>query len=260
MTLWDYLSTDEDRDVASEEILNVLRQSDELGVGTQEIADEIGMSRQGTQNRLEELEENERVKSKKIGETWIWGLHPDERQETIQPEIDRLVYLLGELREGTRPTLALGGGIGFVGFSLIYMGLTGLFVSASHPLVENGLLTILGWAITGVGGTMLMLGGAVVVGTRVIERTTAWVVNRRKTSVPAEDSTHYGEPRGQANPQLLLIPIILIVAGVPLISVAPDIYSSFAATPAFSPFQALVFTVLILATIIAAAINAGTSR
>lgn len=59
----------------SEVIQNILRETDDPVMGTQEIADRIDMSRQGAQNRFEDLEEEDKVAIRKIGDTLVWGLY-----------------------------------------------------------------------------------------------------------------------------------------------------------------------------------------
>lgn len=77
--LVDLVSTNDRKEVPDEQILNVLRENDRIAMGTQAIADAVDMSRQGVENRLDELELENRVQSQKIGNVLVWDLHPDER-------------------------------------------------------------------------------------------------------------------------------------------------------------------------------------
>lgn len=67
--LSDLFSSRENVSVHSEVILNVLRESDGLVMGTSDIASRIGMSRDGARNRLRQLETEARVVSQEIGST-----------------------------------------------------------------------------------------------------------------------------------------------------------------------------------------------
>ena len=53
--LVDLVSTNDRKEVPDEQILNVLRENDRIAIGTQDIAVAVDMSRQGVENRLDEL-------------------------------------------------------------------------------------------------------------------------------------------------------------------------------------------------------------
>lgn len=69
--LVDLVSTNDRKDVPDEQILNVLRENNRIAMGTQDIADAVDMSRQGVENRLDELELENRVQSQKIGNVLV---------------------------------------------------------------------------------------------------------------------------------------------------------------------------------------------
>ena len=59
--------------VDDREILNAVYRC--TPAGTNEVADLVGISRQGAEYRLKTLEEDERIWSKKVGPTRVW-MHP----------------------------------------------------------------------------------------------------------------------------------------------------------------------------------------
>ncbi len=61
--------------------------------------------------------------------------------------------------------------------------------------------------------------------------------------------------RGQADPQTIMGVFVLFVLAGPLITVAFDIQSSLASSPAFSWLSGGVIALLIIATIVAAALG-----
>ncbi|GAA0307013.1 winged helix-turn-helix transcriptional regulator [Halarchaeum salinum] len=58
------------RETSDEELLSSVRSHSPAG--TSEIADEVGMTRQGTQKRLDELHEQGKVNRKDIGTVVVW--------------------------------------------------------------------------------------------------------------------------------------------------------------------------------------------
>jgi predicted ArsR family transcriptional regulator len=63
--------------IDDDEILDVLRESDDPFLGSSEVAGPLDIGREGTLKRLNELEAEGRVKKKKVGNVLIWWL-PDE--------------------------------------------------------------------------------------------------------------------------------------------------------------------------------------
>jgi Mn-dependent DtxR family transcriptional regulator len=60
--------------VSDEEILDVIRTADPPFLGTREISNELPIKKNGTLNRLNELEEAGEVRSKKVGTVLIWWI------------------------------------------------------------------------------------------------------------------------------------------------------------------------------------------
>lgn len=255
MTLWDYLSTDENKDVPSEVILNILREIEDPVMGTQEIADRIDMSRQGAQNRLEDLEEENKVAKRKIGDTLVWGLHPGERQQPIAPEIDRMVRVFDRFRAFMQPTKFFGGLVLAIGFAMLYMGVTGVLVDLSNPVIGNDLLTISGWAGVVIGALTWLVGFGVIYGTVVAERVALWRV--RKNKVPNQSTENRSDSRGQVSPRLVVGVFVLLVAAGPLIKAGIQIQTDLASSTTFSPVQALVIATSLIGIIVASILGTG---
>jgi len=64
--------------VSDEEILNVFKETADPVLTTREVAEEIGLGRRGTFDRLRKLAQEETIEMKKVGETGaVWWV-PDE--------------------------------------------------------------------------------------------------------------------------------------------------------------------------------------
>ncbi len=184
MAVLDHLSTEEDADVHAEEILNVLRESEDLVKGTADIADAIGMSTDGARNRLRDLEEDNRVVAQEIGSenghTLVWGLDPDERQTPIHPEIDRLVKwcdIIGQLGWSVIYTSILTIAVGVaLWISSISMTLLGVSIGA----ISNPKLHAYGFGIAGGGGAALLVGGSTLLIVMIAEGVAEYRVEPRQ--------------------------------------------------------------------------------
>ena len=258
MTIWDHLSSNENRDVASEEILNVLREHDGLVLGTADIAGKIGMSVPGTQSRLEELEADGRVTSQYVGGNLVWGLHPDERQEPIEPEIDRLVRGFDEIRDTFKVTRFLGGAIVLAGFAFMFLGLTAGVMSTSLPVVTPSKLIAYGYAVAAAGGAAWGFGGAITYGTSIAEKFATWRVRKAKSAESEDESTATETARGQVDTPYLFIAgfVVVLIAG-PLLELLVELQAGFAELPGISPFMALGLAALIVAAVVAAIFEDG---
>ena len=63
--------------VADSEILQVFKEAPDPVLTTAEVADEIGLGRRGTYNRLQQLAESGDLKLKKVGETGAVWWYPE---------------------------------------------------------------------------------------------------------------------------------------------------------------------------------------
>lgn len=249
--MWEYLSTNENKKVHSEAILNVLRRSKDPVLGTNEIAEQIGMSRQGAENRLEELAGDGRIKSKKIGSTWVWGLHPDERQDPVPPEIDRLVANLDWAKEVTRGGRLFAEILTIVALITLYLGYSGTVFSTPTPVYSNAAWVAAGWVAAGSGAVTWILIGSVRWGSIVAEKFARWRVAHRRVNENEETATEARNTRGQVRPELLLVVFVLLLVAEPLVRFAVELFEGLVASSVFSPLFALLFTGLIVAALLA---------
>lgn len=171
--LTDLVSSDDGKNVPDEQILNIFRKSSRVGIGTQELADVVGMSRQGVKNRLDDLEDEGRVRSEKIGDVLVWDLHPDERGEVVPPEINRLVHAFEKVRDQIGLTRRVGEYFLLTGFALIFTSLsTALTTTPIDPLAD--LLLVVGYATAAGGGVAWAIGGGAQLAVFVTERVVYW--------------------------------------------------------------------------------------
>lgn len=180
--LSDLFSSRENVSVHSEVILNVLRESDGLVVGTSDIASRIGMSRDGARNRLRQLETEARVVSQEIGSTndytLVWGLNPTERKQPIHPEIDRLVRACDWTKQLAWSVIIVGIAGVLVGFGLLFAGLTAVFLKASVRGLPSIQLIAYGYSAVGGGGAAALVGGVFRYGAVVTERVAEWYISQ----------------------------------------------------------------------------------
>jgi predicted ArsR family transcriptional regulator len=62
------------RTATNEEILNALTDTDELVFGAQDVADIFDVSAQTARNRMAEMAEENLLKRRKIGTTWVYWI------------------------------------------------------------------------------------------------------------------------------------------------------------------------------------------
>lgn len=162
--LQDLLSdSDDSLKVQDEEIVNVLRRRwNDIVVGTTEIAEAVGMSNNGIIDRLEELEEDGRVRSRKIGERYFWALNSGERLREIPPKINRVVHALDKASDLFKLTRKAGVYFILFGFTLIFLALSDFILGKSIPLDIPVSLTIAaGYSIAAGGGVAWVFAGSV---------------------------------------------------------------------------------------------------
>lgn len=164
MTIMGIFSTNEDTKVHSEEILNAIRKSDNIVMGTSEIAEQVGMSTKGVKNRLENLEAENRVVSQKIGSdrgfTYVWGLHPEERQTPVNPEIDRLVKWIDKVIDISK-SMSLAGVIAIGVGSVIWFSVMTTMVLGSEMTAFFTQAHVVAYSAAA-GGSVALAGGATV--------------------------------------------------------------------------------------------------
>lgn len=248
--LVDLVSTNDTKDVPDERILNVLRESNRIAMGTQEIADMVGMSRQGVENRLDDLELENRVRSEKIGGVLVWDLHPDERRDVVPPEIDRLAHVFDQIRDQFAMTRRLGMYILLTGFALIFTSLsTALATTPVDPFAET--LLVWGYGIAAGGGAAWFVGGGTQFATIVTEHVVYWRLTGESLRTWEETDAAVSSQRGQIDVRFAFGLFVLLLIGGALIGAAGDLQAGLAASPAFSWVEATLVAGLFLVALVA---------
>lgn len=244
-------ATNSDNRVHDEEILNVFRRSDDEMLGNAEVAEAVDLTTERVKQRLQTLEGGDRVEGRKIGESWVWTLHQNERRKPVPPDIDRLIHVLAWIDEKARVIITIGLLAAVSGLSLLYWGVTEAFIISPVSGISPTIMMAAGWSFTVTGGLFTTGAGLAVIGMRVIERL---AISRVTEFRPAEPA---GESRGQVTPRLLLSGFVLILIAGPLAAAAVDIQSGLASAQGFSPLTAALLALLIIAAIVATIFNSG---
>lgn len=243
--LVELVSTNDSKPVHDEEILNVLRRSKRIAMGTQEIADAVDMSRQGVENRLKDLKTAERVRSEKIGGVLVWDLHPNERREVVPPEIDRLVHAFDYVRDSFEGARRVGMYILLTGFALIFTGLSTVVAPTPLDFMATSLL-VWGYGIAAGGGAAWAVGGGTKYGTVIVERVAYRRLTGNSLGSWSEKKRLSAEQRGQITIRFAFGLFTLFLIGGTLVSAGSELQAGLAATSAFSWLQATVIALLIL--------------
>ena len=247
------VSTSGRETVHDEEILNVLRQNDDIAMGTTAISEEVGLTGEGVKNRLRQLESEDRVKSQEIGRTLIWDLESGERDQIVPPEIDRLVHAFDRVRGIFEFHSRVGVYFILAGFALIFAALTAA-VTTAPPAIEgiSGQSLALGYAVTAAGGVMWVIGGGMQLGTVVTERLLYRELTGQRFGTTGEPEAQSTEQRGQLDPRILVGLFVLVLVAGPLLTAAIEMGTGLAAVDGVSPLYAVLFTVCVFAVIVMA--------
>lgn len=251
MKLRRWVATDSNKDVHDEEILNVFRRSEDEMLGNADVAEVVDLGKERVKQRLQAFEEEDRVKGKKIGQTWVWTLHQEERQKPVPPDIDRLIHALEWIDEKAQLVITIGLFAAVIGLSLLYLGVTEAFIISPVSGISPAMMMGAGWSFTVTGGLFTSAAGLAVLGLRVIERLAISHITEPGLGEPARES------RGQVTPRLILGCFIFVLIAGPLASAAIDIQEELASTPAFSPLTSAVLALLIIGAIVAAIFDNG---
>lgn len=234
MKWWKLVATDSDNNVHDEEILNVFRRSDDEMLGNADVAEVVDLGTERVKQRLQTLEEEDRVEGKKIGGPWVWTLHRDERRKPVPPDIDRLIHVLEWIDEKAQLVIMIGLLAAVIGLSLLYWGVTEAFIISPVSGISPTMMVAAGWSFAVTGTLFTSAAGLAVLGLRVIERLAISRVTEQRPAEPA------GESRGQVMPRLVLGGFVLVLIAGPLAAAAVDIQEGLASTPVFSPLTAAV--------------------
>lgn len=70
------------------------------------------------------LRDNDRINGKKVGDNWVWTLHPGERRKPVPADYDRLIHWLDWIDGKARPVIIGSLFWTVLGLSFIYWAVT----------------------------------------------------------------------------------------------------------------------------------------
>ena len=123
-----------DPKVTDEEILNVLREADDEYLSRTEIQDELPIGDQ-TSNRLNALEEENRVVKREMGLGNLWKLHPSEPETPMNPRLGVVVPWSAKMRYWSQQAWEASRSVAVVGVLLIIVALSAAVTGHSFPFV-----------------------------------------------------------------------------------------------------------------------------
>jgi len=249
------LSSHDGNGIHPEELLNVLRESDELVLGTGTIADEVGMTKEGVRPHLEEFREEGRVIYQEIGGNHVWGLDPGEPQKPIPPEFDRFAHFTQGLQRVFEDTKFVGTGFMLLGAAIMLIGITEPLAAILSPWISAGQLVILGAGIAATGGFSWFLGGGLISMTKLLERVVKFQSDNRGSLILSNGERT--SDRGESLSWYIVSGLILVVIAPVLFKIGVETYSAFAATAAFGPIGAFLIAVLLVGGIALGILEAG---
>jgi len=238
------LSTHDGNGIHPEEILNVLREEEELVLGTGTIAEEVGLTKEGVRPHLHAFREEGRVIHQNIGGNDVWGLAPDEPQEPIPPHFDRLTHVTKGLREFFEETKFVGIAFMILGATTILAAITDPLAASLSPWITDGNLVILGAGIAATGGFSWFLGGGLISLTKLLERVVKFRSDERGEIAPFEGE--FSRNRGEGPLWFIVAGFLLLILAPVLLKVAGGLYSTLLQTGAFGPLSAFVIVGLLV--------------
>lgn len=146
---------DNNEEVVDEEILNVLRRSDDERLSSSEIAAELPITQRRTVDRLKTLRDAKRpgVVQKKVGQGFMWRLAESEPDTQVQPELEWITGWSSRSRAAGKDISRIGNRFLKVGLGIVFVALTAVFYhGVTIPLAENVIVLAFGYAILAGGG------------------------------------------------------------------------------------------------------------
>jgi hypothetical protein len=151
-----------------ERILNVIRESEAGFVGTTEVMndEDVDLKYDAVKNRLEDLEESGRVRSKMVGDanngTLAWYLDEQERERPVNPENYWSANIIGEIRKVAEMWIKWGRNVAVAAMMLLVVSLStevfGMQVGVLSPSFAGAWsykFAIAGFAVVAFGGAVM---------------------------------------------------------------------------------------------------------
>jgi hypothetical protein len=165
MSLKEYLSTPTNNKAHPEEVLNVIRESETEMMNPPEIADELSTTGEAVRGYISDLESEGRVVAKKFGGengTIVVRLASSEREEQVDPDVDRVARVCDEIASGARLGGLLGVGVTVLGALMLLAAaaLQGLAASSAQAQEVVAVYQFLGARATLLGAFVIIAGGA----------------------------------------------------------------------------------------------------
>lgn len=242
------LSTHDGNGTHPEELLNVLRESDKLVLGTSEIADTVGLSDTAARDYLNDLRDDDRLIKQDVGGVDVWGLPRTEIQNPIPPELDRLARFNKEMRDFFEATQFVGVGFMVFGAMIIMTGLADPVTSALSTQLTDVALIVIGAGIAASGGATWFLGGGLVLVTKTLESASKLRNNDRGSVNLGEAGI--GDSRGQGKISVVGSVLVLVMLFPTLVQVGGSLFTAFAGSSLFSQGMALLISITLILAIV----------
>jgi len=168
------------REVTDEEILNVIRQAENTEIPTDDILNHetITIGREGLRNRLNNLESQNRVTSRTVGNARWWQLGELETEKVVQkPAIAKahrwsdLLYANGKMYFYLASGLLFASVVFFIMFLHIQAG------QVNPPLLTEQQVLFTGYLFAYSGAAIGILFGIAFATSAILPKATAWWLN-----------------------------------------------------------------------------------
>lgn len=170
-------------EVTDEDLLNVIRRSDNKEVPTRDIADNptITVGYEAVRVRMNELENQNRVSSRSAGKMRMWRLAELETDEPVRkPEMAKAHRLANGLWGLGKSFFYLAFGLLFASIFLFIMYLHALAGEISPPLLSLETVLMAGYVFGYFGASFGVVAGLAFGISAIIPKATAWKLVQRK--------------------------------------------------------------------------------
>lgn len=177
-------------EVSDEEILNVIRRSDNKEVLTGDIhdAETISIGKEGLRNRLNKLESQGRLSSRTVGQQRLWQLGELESDEPVrEPAIGKAHRWANGIRDLGETFKFIAIGFAFSAVIFFIMFLHAEAGQLNPPLLSKRDLLLTGYGAGYVGAGMGVIAGVTYGVSYILPKATTWWVARNNPPSDAGD-------------------------------------------------------------------------